>query len=292
MRLALLSPFPLCLALGACGAAEDPVFAAEASAPAPNAADEGGPGAAGGEPEPELPPEREIERIAFTPPAAGRYHVWVASPANDTVVRIHAQTLEVTTIEVGDEPTVVRTRAGHDAAVVLNRGSDELSYVQLDEAGAETVDSFELPHHFNALTLHPTAPLAFCWLDLSDLHPGEDASAVQDLAVVDLEAGTVRTVAIGFRPRRLLFSTDGATLLAVTDDGLSTLNLEGEGSRRVARTVPLATDPFQQVDREVAVSPDAAYAVSHRGPDEPGVTVVDIAEGTPRRLRFRFRRER
>ena len=77
--------------------------------PAPGAAD------AGVDP---LPQEQEQSLAAFTVPAAGREHVWVASPETDTLVRIHGATLAIDAIEVGDEPTEVRTRAGDDAVVV------------------------------------------------------------------------------------------------------------------------------------------------------------------------------
>ena len=230
--------------------------------------------AAGGDP---LPEEVEETFAAFTVPAAGRAHVWVATPATDSVVRIHGETLAIDAIEVGDEPTEVRTRPGHDTAIVLNRGSDELAVVE----DPETVRFHLLPGHFNALDLDPSGRHALCWFDLGRVRAGEDAASLQDMAVVDLEDGAVHSVTVGFRPRRVSFTADGVTALVVTDDGVSVFRPGDLRGSTLARTLPVAPDIFGQADREVAVSPDGAYAIS-RGPGEPGVTIVDLSEGVPR----------
>ncbi len=235
----------------------------------------GGAGGAGG-----APPEEEVETAAFSAPAVGRHHVWVANPAQDAVVRIHAGTLAVSRVAVGDEPTVVQTRPGHDRAVVLNRGSDEVTLVAI-EGAAEQLAFFPLPHHFNAMALHPAGRFAFCWLDLDQVRPGEDASALQDVAVVDLVDGKVHPVVVGFRPSRVVFPSDGGRALFVTEDGVSIIDLANLEQGHIATTVPVAVDVFAHADREVLVTPDGRYAVS-RGPGEPGVTIVDLEEGTPR----------
>ncbi len=224
-----------------------------------------------------LPPEMERTAEPFTRPAAGRDAVWVASPATDRVVAIDARTLAIAVVEVGDQPTEVATRAGTDVAVVLNRGSDELAVVE----GPDDVTFHPLPGHFNALTLSPDGRYAFCWFDLDRARAGEDASALQDLAVVDLAAGTVHALAVGFRPRRIQFTADGDVALVITEDGLSIVRPAGLPPSALARTVPTSADLFATAQREVAVSPDGRWAVS-RALGEPGVTVVALNEGLPR----------
>ncbi len=225
----------------------------------------------------DLPEEQEQQLAAFTVPAAGGEHVWVASPETDTLVRIHGTTLAIDAIEVGDEPTVVRAGGLDDTVLVLNRGSDELAVVH----DPDDVVFHRLPGHFNALALDPSGAYALCWFDLSQVRAGEDAASLQDLAVVALATGEIHTVTVGFRPRRITFTADGATALVVTEDGVSVFRPADLSADHLAVTIPLATGVFGQAGREVAITPDGAYAVS-RGPDEAGVTVVDLAEGTPR----------
>lgn len=230
------------------------------------------------EPEPDmLPEEREMSIAAFTHPAAGQTQVYVARPAADSVVRIHGETLALTAIEVGDEPSVVRIIPGTDSAVVLNRGSDELTII--DDAGDPRF--ILLDAHFNALQLTPDGRYALCWFDLSLARPGERFESFQDLMVVNLATAERHAVTVGFRPRRLQFTADGATALVITDDGISYFRPAELGETTLADTVPTAPDVFQQDDREVVVSDDGRWAIS-RGPDEPGVTLVELAEGLPR----------
>lgn len=223
------------------------------------------------------PPEAELD-ITPAAPAAGRDHVWITAPANDAIARIHARTLAVTLIEVGDDPHAIRTVPGEDTAIVLTRGDDRLSTVR-HEAGADTVTAHDLPGHFNALDLSPDGRHAIAWFDLDAARPGEDAAAVQDLAVLDLGTGEVHPVAIGFAPRRVAFA-DGDALI-VTEDGLSIIRLAALDGPAIAPTIPLAPDVFSPADREVVLTPDGRHAAS-RGPGERGITVVDLAEAIPR----------
>ncbi len=274
--LAALTAALLASGCGDAGAGAESAYGGDFAA----AADAGGSAGGGDSPGPgELPPENERTAEPFTRPAAGRTAVFVASPAADRVVRIDGRTLAIDVIEVGDEPTEVRARPGNDIAVVLNRGSDELSVVN----AVDDVDFHVLPRHFNALTLSPDGRHAFCWFDLTRVKPGEDTSALQDLAVVDLDRGSVHAVVIGFRPREIVFTHDGGVALVVTEDGLSQVRLANLPPSSVAPTVPLSTDPFATADREVAVTPDGRYAVS-RAAGEPGVTLVALSEGLPRFL--------
>ncbi len=229
-----------------------------------------------------MAPEDETERLAFSPPAVGTDHVWVVSPDNDLLLRIDARTRAVDPIPVGDAPSKVVTVPGKERGVVLNRGSDELSLVDVGADGVSDVTFVALPRHFNALTLDPSGTHAVLWFDLETAVSGEDATALQDAAVVDLTnfaAPKLHALATGFRPRAPFFSTDGKTCFLVTEDGLTVvdLNAVGENSGAVPRLLPTATDAFHQDGREVAIAPDGTYVVS-RGAGETGITILTPAD--------------
>ncbi len=226
-------------------------------------------------PEP-APPEMEETLAPRNRPAAGVSVVWVAAPETDRVAAIDGAALTVTLVDVGDRPTAVAVRAGSDTAVVLCRGSDELIVV---EPGGEP-QTHRLPGHFNALAVGPAGRFAYAWFDLNDVEPGEDASAVQDVVVLDLDAGVQHPVSIGFGPREVVFAEDG-TALFVTDDGVSVIAPARLDGPAVALTVPTAPDIFSNTAREVVLTADGRYAAS-RAPGERGITVVDLTEGVPR----------
>ncbi len=229
-------------------------------------------------PEPEPPaPEIEDTFAAFGEPAAGRRFVWVVSPSTDAVARIDGETRAIGLIEVGDEPSVVRAVGGADEVVVLARGSDELFRIRHAD-GVDTVTRFAVPFHVNALTVDPAGARALAWFDLAAARPGEDASALQQVAVLDLAADTLETVVVGYRPTRIEFAPDGAALV-VTEDGLSVI--AREAAPGPAPIVPLAPDLGDFGAREVILGPDARHAAS-RAEGEAGVTIVDLFEGVPR----------
>lgn len=222
-------------------------------------------------PEPDAPPP-EMERVVstFAEPAAGREYVWVPSPDTNTVVRIHAEALEVDRIGVGERPTIVRVHPAHDIAVVLCRDSNELVVVRTPE----DVRFHPLPVHGNAVELTPDGRHAVAWLDLDRALSGEDTTNLQEVSILDLETGAVRTVTIGFRPSAVRFAGDRA--FAITEDGVSVFTPTAEGDDTVAPTAPVAPNALLQVEREVLLTADGRYAVS-RGPQELGITVTDLA---------------
>ncbi len=228
------------------------------------------------EPEPP-PPEIEETFEAFGEPAAGQRFVWVVSPSTDSIARIDGESRAIGLIELGDDPTVVRALPGTDEVVVLARGSDELFRIRPTDDGDE-VTRFALPFHANALIVDPAGERALAWFDLAAARPGEDASALQQVAVLDLSSDALTIAVVGYRPTRIEFAPDGAALV-ITDDGLSIIAREPEPGP--APIVPLAATLGDFGPREVIIGPDARYAAS-RTDDEPGVTVVDLFEGVPR----------
>jgi hypothetical protein len=260
------------VALAGCGAAD-----AEAAGSMPGKGGDGAAadaGAAAGDGP--TGPEDETERLRFGDPAVGATHVWVTSRENDLVLRIDARTRAVDAITVGDDPTVVVTLAGRERAVVLNRGSDELAFVDAQGESPE-VAFVRLERHFNALALSPDGRFGIAWFDLGAAETGEDATALQDAAIIDVEARTARSISTGFRPRAPVFSNDGRRCFVVTEDGVSVVELDDDDA--APRLLPTSTDPFLQSGREVAISPDGAYVVSRAGAGgESALTVLDVAD--------------
>ena len=238
----------------------------------------GGAGGGGAAQDAALPPEEEVDTLAFTAPAAGAEHVWLASPDNDLVVRVDARTRAVGTVEVGEEPTLVRTLPGQDVALALSRGADELSVIVLNEGGTDRVRFHALPGHFNRLDLDPSGAYAYLWFDVADTRYGERTADQQLLAVFDVAADAIRQVAVGFRPRQLVFRGD--QVLLVTEDGLSVVRPAGLPAYSVAPLVPLVADPLARQNREVLVGADGRFAVS-RADGESGLTVVALPDGVP-----------
>ena len=244
-----------------------------------------------GQPPPEPPPEDPGTPEIETPlapdshPAATRRFVWITSPATDTVARIDPTTLTIDLIETGDDPIAIaalpdadpEAAPETDTVIVLARGSDEIHRITHHD-GCDTLETWRLDHHHNALALSPDGRFALTWLDLDRALPGEDKSALQNIAVLDLTTDTLTGAAVGYRPRRVTFAAGRA--LITTEDGISIIDpatLDGGP----APLIPVALGLTGGPDREIAITPDGQWAAS-RDPAEPGITITHLAEGIPR----------
>lgn len=278
-----LASAPLVFLLVACSASEagmadmadDVDGGAAGAAGAGGAAGSGGSGGSAG-----LPPEREVEGSYESPVATGSF-VWSANPTSGRVAYIDATSLAVKTVEAGDGPTYLAAvpSATADVAIVLNVRSDDATMLR-HENGALASTTFPVAHGANRWSLSPDGRFAAAWTDARRETNPDPTQGFQDVTVVDLAAKppTPTTLAVGYRPVQLVFSQDSTRAFAVTEDGVSVLDVTASPPR-VAKNVPLTTDVHEDPDtRDVSITPSGAYAlVRHEG--RPDVTVADLATG-------------
>ncbi len=229
---------------------------------------------------PPPPPEREVESSYRSPVATGRY-VWVANPTSGRVALIDAKTLEVQVVEAGNGPTylaAVPTPDGADVAVVLNVASDDATLLRVTDKGIENV-TFATAHGMNTWSVSPDGHWAIAWTDAVNVARKDSTEGFQDLTVIDLTRKVPPTVlAVGYRPVLVGFTSDGVRAYAVTQDGVSIVDLSG-ASPLVTRNVPIADDPLTDPGtRDVAVTPDGSLALVRRD-KSADITVVDLVSG-------------
>ncbi len=236
----------------------------------------GGTGGTAGDP---LPPETEVP-IEFERPHAGQRYVYVANPNSDSVAIIDASTLAIETVEAGDEPRYLETLGDEDAALVLNLGSADLTWIRTTNGTSTTRQIPVLPGS-NALAVSPDGRHALVYVDAARVGAGVSTGSFQDVSVIALgDQEAERTdLTIGFRPSRVFFSEDGARALIVTDDGISVLDFEAIASKSagIAPTLPLV-DVTEPSALDVSVTADGRYAVT-RQPAANTLRLLEIASG-------------
>jgi hypothetical protein len=281
-----LGSAPLIVLSVACGSADlNPGTSANdygsgsgGAAGAAGAAGASGSGGSGGDAG--LPPEKEVEGSYQSPVATGSF-VWSANPTSGRVAYIDASTLEVKTVEAGDAPTYLTAvpSATADVALVLNVLSDDATLLR-HEAGALTSATFPVAHGANRWSVSSDGRFAAAWTDARLEKNPDPTQGFQDVTVVDLQATppVPTTLAVGYRPVQLVFSQDAKRAFAVTEDGVSVIDV-GAGGPSVDKNVPLTTDVNEDPDtRDVSITPSGAYAlVRHEG--RPDVTIANLATG-------------
>ena len=210
------------------------------------------------EPEPE-------ERFNLQRPQPSRNYVFVANTDLDTVARIDGDTLEIKSIEVGDEPTVVRTWQGNNVAAVLNEGSSDVSILHSQGEQVEVV-TLPMREGFNQLVIAPGGEYALTYLDYAEYQLGDDLGKFQDVNLIRLREGEeeVFNLAVGFHVLEIEFDEDGQHAYIITEDGVSAVKMDDVRSDRRVQPIAVSDDPREDalaVDREVEITRDGRLAL-------------------------------
>jgi len=235
-----------------------------------------GAGGSGGAP---LPPETELESSYEVPVATGHF-IWVANPQSGRVAYIDASTLEVHTIEAGNAPTYMAAiPGGDDAVIVLNVLSDDATLLRAGGSALEPPRTIRgIAHGANALTVSSDGSWAIAWTDARRIKNLDPFEGYQDLTMIklDRQAPAKTIVSAGFRPVSVAFAADASKAFAVTEDGITVIDLTGAGGPRVSKNVIITDDATEDVDtRDVSLTPNGALALIRReGHAEIGI--VDL----------------
>ena len=226
------------------------------------------------------PPEQEDDFISV-PPSPGDVFVFVVNPSRDSVTKVDVVTRQITTIEVGDEPSQVVVTADYSRAVVFNDGEDSVSVVDPDTDEVQTVSVRE---DFNYLALSPTGEHAICYLNVALME--EDGSfngvlSYTEVSVVDLDSLVSHDFSVGFNPKQVKFVVDedlGVYLAVIISDEYLTVIDLSEGDVQ-PEMIDLEADPFEPpTAAEVELEPAGDFAfIRYQGDDL--IQVVDLWTG-------------
>jgi hypothetical protein len=280
------------IACGANNAASDSGFAAPRAYGDMDASVGGGenggtlgatPGASG---DAGLPPETKSEGAYRSPVATGHF-VWIANPDSGRVAYIDAASLEVTTVEAGDGPTYLAAVPDPtaDVAIVINVRSHDATLLRQSN-GLLSTSSFPVTSDANSWAVSSSGRWAVAWTDATSIADPDPTQGFQDIAVLDLSGARAPiVVAVGYRPSKVAFSADGSRAFAVTQDGISVVDLLGGSQPAVVASYPMfdakATDagaPPNTVTPDVSFTPDGSYALV-REDGVPTISVVALSNG-------------
>jgi hypothetical protein len=187
----------------------------------------------------------------------------------------------VRTTQAGNGPTWLSAipDPNVDTAIVINVSSSNATLLRADEYGNINTVDLTLAQGSDTWAVDPGARWAIAWTDYrkSKTTPPttEGFQDVTVLRVVQGEEASTR-LSVGYRPVAFSFSTDGSKAYAVTQDGISVINLVAEGGPVAVKLVALSDDPLEDPgSRDVSVTPDGKYALVRRDGSEK-LTVVAL----------------
>jgi hypothetical protein len=234
-----------------------------------------------------LPPEREVD-LPFDAPQAGRSAVYVPNPGTHRVAVVDANTFSIETLSAGLSPTYAATVPGQDLAVVLNVGSADAAVLRTLR-GKTSVTRLPVGHDQNAIAISPDGLHAIIYFDARAAPAAKgSAQSFQDVSVLALVEGkeTARGVSVGFRPRAVQFSADGARAFVVTEDGISIIDLAAtDEGPTIAKLIPVGDKLGQPVSLDVQIVAGGAFAIARRD-GESAARLVDLESGAIETLRL------
>ena len=189
------------------------------------------------------PPETEVEK-AFEAPVATERYVWATNPKTGRVALIDSSTFQVKTVAAGQGPTFIAALPGTgDRAIVLNVLSNDATYLSQGRDGTLEVRTYQIAPRANSWAISPDGRFAIAWTDVTRITRPDVIEGFQQISIIDLEDATaptrvpVRTV--GFRPSSLTFAANPPRAFAVTEDGITVVDLSTPRDPRVLRTLKL-----------------------------------------------------
>jgi hypothetical protein len=230
--------------------------------------------------DPELPPEQELEADLRVPVATGRF-VWTANPKSNHVALIDATSFSVATLDAGFAPTYLAALPtevdGKSGAVVINALSADVNVLLAKDTSDVTI-SAPLPIHAsaNAWAVSKSGRWAIAWSNARGIDAPDPTQGFQDVSLIDLAnypetEPRVTRLSVGYRPTRVVFAEDERRVFAVTEPGVTVIELDSDAGPRVLRDIVVSDEPAAEV--EIAPSGRLAWV---RGAESASLTLVDL----------------
>lgn len=210
-------------------------------------------------------PEREVESDYEAPVATGGF-VWIANPKSGRVAYVDARTLTVRTVDAGDGPTFLAPLpGGEDAAIVLNVRSEDATLLRARPDGSVARSTFKTARAANSWAFGAGGQRAIAWADARKVGEAPRTEGFQEITLIDTTgARPPEVLAVGYRPVSVGFDATGQRAYAVTQDGVSIVDVATQPAK-VVRNIPLSADPKDDPrTRDVVVTPDGSLALVRR----------------------------
>jgi hypothetical protein len=193
------------------------------------------------------PPETEVEK-AFEAPVATERFVWATNPRTGRVALIDGTTFQVKTVAAGQAPTYIAALPGQgDRAIVINVVSNDATFLAQRTDGTLEQRTYQIAPRANAWAISPDGRFAIAWTDVTRVQRPDVIEGFQQISIIDLEdvdaPARVPVRTVGFRPSSLSFASNPPRAFAVTEDGITVLDLSTARDPKVLRTLPLDSAP-------------------------------------------------
>jgi hypothetical protein len=209
----------------------------------------------------------KVESDYQSPVATGQF-VWTANPTSGRVAYIDAKSFAVQTAPAGDGPTYLAAvpdpSGTSETAIVINVRSHDSTLLRHDSAtGVTTTAQYPSTADANSWAISPKGRWAIAWTDATKVMNPDPTQGFQEMKVLDINPPPnvppllPGTVVVGYRPSELAFSSDETRAFAVTQDGITVIDLSGSAPI-VTKNFPLYAPTANDLTAPDAAASDTA----------------------------------
>lgn len=223
-----------------------------------------------------LPNEQELEDT-FTAPSVSGTRVFSVNASSGRVAIIDTETLEVRLTQAGFTPISVVALPSdqqRDRALVLNAGSHDASYLEVDAEWNITTQTIATHVGANSITVSDDGAWAVIWTDYRKVTTTDPTDGFQDITMLRLSTGEATRLTVGFRPVVMAVSSDRDTAFVSAEPGIDVIDLSGTRPQ-VSHSIPFVGTSIAAVSQDVLFTHEARYALI-RYQDQPRLSVLDL----------------
>jgi hypothetical protein len=229
------------------------------------------------------PPETEVEK-AFEAPVATERFVWATNPRTGRVALIDGTTFQVKTVAAGQAPTYIAALPGQgDRAIVINVVSNDVTFLAQRTDGTLEQRTYQIAPRANAWAISPDGRFAIAWTDVTRVQRPDVIEGFQQISIIDLEdvdaPARVPVRTVGFRPSSLSFASNPPRAFAVTEDGITVLDLSTARDPKVLRTLPLDAAPTLASFQDAGADGDFDGTVDDADTADADAGALDASDG-------------
>jgi hypothetical protein len=205
--------------------------------------------------------------------------VFSVNPTSGRVAIIDTETLDVRLTQAGFTPiqVVALPSAGQrDRALVLNAGSNDATYFEVDEDWNISAQTIATHVGANRVDVSADGQWAIIWTDYRQVGAADPTDGFQDITLVHLSDATATRLTVGFRPVVMAISSEREQAFVSAEPGIDVIDLSGERPQ-VSHSIPFGASVTAAVSHDVRFTREARYAFI-RYQDQPQLSVLDLQD--------------
>ncbi len=213
------------------------------------------------------PPEEEEEVNYLAPQGSGRY-VFISDETHNAVVVVDSDTLKIQVVQVGIRPTQLVSLSKEEGKVaVINLGSDEVTLLEIDEAGSINPSYLPVRPDTNALVASDDGRFIVAFHDPRFTEESGAPTTDQDITVLTMDDTKKASydLSVGMHPWRVVFDKASTRAFVINEHAIDIIDLNNiENIEDPYQVKPFEGGSYDSTTADIEIVPDGSVAICRK----------------------------